>query len=131
MGVGGGGPPSYHCGRGRLRASIGVHAGLNHGRGTMAFVDEPFVKIDWDEKLQSIVADWKGIGGGEAYRWALDRSLELVRARKARRWLGIMLDASGVMSQDDTDWLVRDWFPRLLAAGGRRFAVVLPPQALA
>ena len=27
----------------------------------------------------------------------------------------------------DSDWLVRDWFPRLLAAGGRRFAIVLPP----
>ena len=79
----------------------------------MPFIDEPFVKIDWDAKSQSIVADWKGVGRGAAYRAALDRSLELVRTLA------------------DAEWLRVDWFPRLLAAGGRRFAVVLPPQALA
>jgi hypothetical protein len=99
--------------------------------GDMPFIDEPFVKIDWDGQLRAIVAEWKGIARGETYRAALDRSLELVRQHHARRWLGDMLEASGVMSQEDSDWLARDWFPRLLAAGGRRFAVVMPPQTLA
>src|SRR5262249_6213138 len=97
----------------------------------MAFIDEPFVKIDWDTSTQCIVADWKGVGRGAAYRAALDRSLELVRKHKASRWLGIMLEANGVMAPEDAEWLRVDWFPRLLAAGGRRFAVVLPAQALA
>jgi hypothetical protein len=97
----------------------------------MPFIDEPFVKIDWDEKSRCIVADWKGIGRGATYRAALDRSLELVRKYRARNWLAIMLEAQGVMAQDDAEWLRVDWFPRLLAAGGRRFAIVLPAQALA
>jgi hypothetical protein len=97
----------------------------------MPFVDETFVKIDWDETTQCIVADWKGVGRGPAYRAALDRSLELVRRHRARKWLAIMLHAAGVMAPDDAEWLRVDWFPRLLAAGGRRFAVVLPAQALA
>jgi hypothetical protein len=97
----------------------------------MSFIDEPFVKIDWDEKSKCIVADWKGVGRGAAYRAALDRSLDLVRKHHAKKWLAIMLDASGVMSPEDSEWLRVDWFPRLLAAGGRRFAIVLPPQALA
>lgn len=97
----------------------------------MPFIDEPFVKIDWDEETRSIVADWKGVGRGAAYRAALDRSLELVRKHGARRWLGIMLEVTGVMSPEDSEWLVHDWLPRLLAAGCRRLAVVLPPQALA
>jgi hypothetical protein len=96
----------------------------------MPFIDESFVKIDWDEQRQCIVADWKGIGRGEAYRSALDRSLELVRMHRARRWLGIMLEASGTMSPEDTKWLKDDWFPRLLEAGGRKIAIVLPAQAL-
>ena len=71
----------------------------------MPFIDEPFVKIDWDEKTQCIVADWKGVGRGTAYRSALDRSLELVRKHKARKWLGIMLETSGVMAPEDAEWL--------------------------
>jgi len=98
----------------------------------MAFVDTPFVTIDWDEPSRSIVAEWKGpIGRGAAYRAALDRSLELVKQRGARRWLAVMLESTGVLPQEDSTWLVHDWFPRLLAAGGQRFAVVIPPQALA
>jgi hypothetical protein len=42
-----------------------------------------------------------------------------------------MLDVTGVLSPEDSEWLVQDWFPRLLAAGGRRFAIVIPPSALA
>src|SRR5260370_26048815 len=98
----------------------------------MAFIDLPFVKIDWDEPSRSVVAEWRGpIGRGEAYRAALDKSLELVRTRAARRWLAVMLDSTGVLSPDDSTWLVRDWFPRLLALGAKRFAIVVPPQALA
>ena len=97
----------------------------------MPFIDESFVKIDWSEEDECIVADWKGVGRGAEYRAALDRSLELVRRRKARRWLAIMVEAQGVMAPEDTEWLVHDWFPRLLALGAKRFAVVLPPQALA
>jgi hypothetical protein len=98
----------------------------------MPVIDEPFVKIAWDEKGQWIFADWKGtIGTGAAYRGALDRSLELVRKHRARRWLANMLESTGVMAPDDAEWLRADWFPRLLAAGGRRFAVVMPAQAIA
>ena len=97
----------------------------------MPFIDEPFVKIDWEPESGCIVADWKGIARGATYRAALDRSLELVKTHGARRWLGNMLEAQGVMSQEDSDWLVNDWFPRLLALGAKRFAVVLPPHALA
>jgi hypothetical protein len=98
----------------------------------MAFIDEPFVQIDWDEPGQCIRADWKGaVGRGEPYRAALDRSLALVRKYNARNWLAVMLESSGVMTPEDTEWLRVDWFPRLLAAGGRRFAVVIPAQALA
>jgi hypothetical protein len=97
----------------------------------MPFIDEAFVRIDWDEKAQCIVADWKGVGRGAAYRGALDRSLELVRKHGARRWLGNMLEAAGPLAPEDAEWLRIDWFPRLLKAGGRRFAVVLPPQAIA
>jgi hypothetical protein len=97
----------------------------------MPFIDEPFVQIDWDEKSQAIVAEWKGSARGEAYRSALDRSLELVRRHKARRWLAIMLESTGVLPPEDAEWLQHDWFPRLLAAGGRRFAIVLPAAGLA
>jgi hypothetical protein len=98
----------------------------------MPFIDEPFVKIDYEEASQSVVADWRGpIGRGPGYRSALDRSLELVKARGAKRWLGNMLESTGVMSPEDSSWLVNDWFPRLLATGAKRFAVVIPPQALA
>ncbi len=98
----------------------------------MPFIDEPFVKIDWEESTKAVVADWKGpIARGPAYRKVLDRSLELVKAKNAKRWLGNMLDSTGVMSPEDSTWLVNDWFPRLLGLGAKRFAVVIPPQALA
>jgi hypothetical protein len=97
----------------------------------MPFIDEPFVKIDWDEKGQCVVADWVGAGRGAPYRAALDRSLDLVKKHKARRWLAIMHESSGVLPPEEADWMQRDWFPRLLAAGGRRFAIVVPKAALA
>ncbi len=98
----------------------------------MPFIDEPYVKIDYEETIKSIVAVWRGpIGRGPGYRAALDRALELVKARSARGWLADMLESTGVMSPEDSSWLVNDWFPRLLATGAKRFAVVIPPQALA
>jgi hypothetical protein len=97
----------------------------------MAFIDEPFVRIDWDEANQCITAEWKGNAHGSVYRSVLDRSLDLVRKHKASRWLAIMVESSGVISPEDSAWLSGDWFPRLVSAGGRRFAIVLPPKGLA
>jgi len=98
----------------------------------MAFIDEPFVRIDWDEECKCIVAEWKGNArASSVYRATLDRSLQLVKKHSASRWLAIMIESSGVISPEDTEWLQKDWFPRLIGAGGRRFAVVLPPKGLA
>jgi hypothetical protein len=96
---------------------------------TVIYYDERWVTIRWDETIQAGWAEYKGYAEGEEFRAAYEANLQLLRQKRACRWLS---DARllAPISQADQRWLNNDWLPRMIAAGLRWSAVVSPRAAV-
>ncbi|HLZ95874.1 MAG TPA: STAS/SEC14 domain-containing protein [Candidatus Dormibacteraeota bacterium] len=83
------------------------------------------VSLDWDTGSRSVFVVWKGGGTGADFYALLEAELRALRARSAQHLLADLrrqppLDAE---AQDFGD---HEWLPRALAAGLKRFAIVVP-----
>jgi len=56
--------------------------------------------------------------------------LELVKKQRAKNWLADMRKM-GVVSPENQKWSNADWFPRAIAAGIKKMALVVPSSTLA
>jgi len=92
--------------------------------------EAPHLTIAWDETCEAVLAVSKGYGEGEEMRRALDKGLELLKARNARKWLGDSRDQR-VVAEADQRWVHDDWFPRMAEAGLRSAALLVPASAVA
>jgi hypothetical protein len=65
---------------------------------------------------------------GERFRGILEQGLELFKKHGARRWLS---DDRGntALPPEDTEWAVTDWSPRVIAAGWKYWAVLMPQKS--
>jgi hypothetical protein len=62
---------------------------------------------------------------GATFREALDTGLAVLQKHGGTKWLSD--DRANVaVPQDDTDWAMNDWFPRVKKAGWKYWAIVLP-----
>lgn len=96
----------------------------------MAFFDAPYVVIDWDEQIGCSVAHWRGFAQSADYRQGLDKVLELLQAHKATKALADLRDQKPA-TEADQQWTNENWFPRAIAIGLNRMAVVIPKSQLA
>ncbi len=62
---------------------------------------------------------------GRAFREILNAGCDLMKEHKARKWLS---DDRGntALPKEDTLWAQTDWFPRVVAAGWKYWALVQP-----
>lgn len=91
---------------------------------------KPGITITWDENVKCIQAIGQGFVDGNSYRGSMDKGLELLKEKKASRWLADMLDQK-VLSSEDQDWTIQDWTPRAVAAGIKKSAFVVPKSVIA
>ena len=66
---------------------------------------------------------------GEKFREILNKGLEVFNARGAQKWLSDDR-GNGPLSPADGKWGETDWGPRVMAAGWKYWAVVLPEKVL-
>jgi hypothetical protein len=88
------------------------------------------VVVKWDAASQAGHIEWQGWAAPEEFRAANDALVQAITDHGATRVLG----DSGrikVIQKSDQDWVNGDWFPRILAAGLTRLAMVLPDSGLA
>lgn len=66
---------------------------------------------------------------GEAFRAILTTGAELMEKHRATKWLS---DDRGnsALSEADADWAVKTWQPRVMKAGWKYWAVVLPARVV-
>jgi len=95
----------------------------------MVYLDEPYVRVEWDEKLRCVLQIWKGFADSKQYRSAMEKTLDLAKEKKARRWL-IDLRTARVISLDDQDWSAKEFVPRAYAIGWNQHAIVVPKDVL-
>jgi len=87
------------------------------------------VVVTWHPPSRSVCAEWQSWASSEEFAGALDAGLRCLMEHGAAQWLA---DCSGMraIKQSDQEWISNDWFPRALAAGLKRMAVVDPTSVL-
>ena len=101
------------------------------GQKDEVFFNHPgVVVVKWDSTLQAVCTEWQGWADQTEFVDSLEAGLVAIRKHHAPRGLVDSLNQKA-LPQSDQDWVNRDWFPRALAAGLRKLAVVIPESALA
>jgi hypothetical protein len=94
------------------------------------YMNRPGVAVvKWDAELKIVQVVWHGWADPVEFAAITEAGLRALSEHHGSRWLADCRDMKAVQ-QSDQDWLNDDWFPRALAAGLRRMAVVLPQRGL-
>ncbi len=96
----------------------------------MIIYDAHWITIRWDESLKASWAEAKAYAEGEELRAGYNAMLELCRRKRNSRYLADARNLAPI-SQADQRWLNEEWFPRIVAAGVRSMAIVMPRSAVA
>jgi hypothetical protein len=106
---------------------LGIFQGVNimpktvifdHDRATLWFYPE--TKIVHHEIKKYVY--------GPELREILDQGYELLKKNKAQKWLSDDR-RNGPLTAEDTQWAKTDWFPRVVAAGWKYWAIIMPEKA--
>jgi hypothetical protein len=92
--------------------------------------DKAHLMIHWDAAGKAVVMEWKTFASGPAFRNGLDMGLDTIMKKGSHRWLADLRELS-VVGSSDRDWSNEDWFPRAIAGGITRMALVVPNGVLA
>jgi hypothetical protein len=101
------------------------------GAAGEAFYNRPGVAVvSWEAASRAVYIEWQGWANPEEFAAALDSGVATLIAHRSSLWLA---DCRGMktIQQSDQDWLDKHWFPRVLAAGLKRMALVIPKSTLA
>jgi hypothetical protein len=74
--------------------------------------------------------EWQGWADPAEFAAALEAGLGALIEHRGSRWLADCRDMKTIQ-QSDQEWLDTSWFPRVITAGLRRMAVVIPKSGLA
>jgi hypothetical protein len=86
--------------------------------------------VKWDAESQAAHMEWRGWAKPEEFRAANDALVQAIVDHHGSKVLGDSRQIK-VIQKTDQDWVNGDWFPRILAAGLTRMALVLPKSGLA
>ena len=79
---------------------------------------------------QAAHIEWQGWANPAEFRAANDALIHVISTYGSSRILGDSRRIK-VIQKSDQEWVNDDWFPRILAAGLRRMALVIPQSGLA
>ncbi|MHB8613104.1 MAG: hypothetical protein ACYDAL_11840 [Candidatus Dormibacteraceae bacterium] len=86
--------------------------------------------VRWDDGGQLVLVEWKGWANSIEFAGLLDAEIRALRHHHGSRLLADCRRQK-VLNPADQDRANLEWLPRALAAGLKRFAVVLPSSGLA
>jgi SpoIIAA-like len=100
-------------------------------RGGALYLNRPGVGIvTWDPTCEAVHVEWQGWADSTELREVLEAGLGALTGHRGSRWLADCGDMK-VVQQSDQEWIEQSWFPRVLGAGLRRMAIVIPKSGLA
>jgi hypothetical protein len=86
--------------------------------------------VKWDGVGATVLVEWEGWANSTEFAAMLDAGVRALKDHRASRLLADCRRQK-VLSPADQDRADREWLPQALAAGLKRFAVVLPESGLA
>jgi hypothetical protein len=86
--------------------------------------------VRWDQDARLVLVEWEGWADSTEFKELLDAE---IRALQEHRGWKLLADCrqQKVINPADQERANREWLPRALTAGLKRFAVVLPKSGLA
>jgi len=93
------------------------------------YFDESFLMLSWEPESNIVCAEWKNEVGSEPLRHGLQVGLELVKQKKARKWL-VDSRRLGSISPADVKWVNDNWIPSAVSAGLDWMAFVMAKKAV-
>ena len=97
---------------------------------TLYFNHPGVAVVTWNSTAQAVYVEWQGWAHLTERIACLEAGLRALTEHQGSRWLVDGREMKAV-KQPDQDWIDQDWFPRVLAAGLRRMAVVEAKRTLA
>jgi hypothetical protein len=95
------------------------------------FFDRPGVAVMWwNATSRAVHIEWQGWADPAEFAAALEAGLVALIEHRSSRWLADCREMKAIQ-QSDQEWIDKNWFPRIIAAGLRRMAVVIPKSGLA
>ena len=92
-------------------------------------LDNETSRLCYDPRHKIVQHEFRSFVHGRALRDVLERGLELLKQRGAHKWLSDDR-GNGPVTAADSEWALNDWAPRVIAAGWKYWAVVLPEKVL-
>jgi hypothetical protein len=86
--------------------------------------------VKWDAESQAAHMEWQGWASPTEFKAANDALVQAITEHHSTKVLGDSRQIK-VIQKTDQEWVNHDWFPRILAAGLTRMALVLPRSGLA
>jgi hypothetical protein len=86
--------------------------------------------VRWDQGGQVVLVEWEGWADSTEFKELLDAEIRALQQHRGSRLLADCRQQK-VISPADQQRANQEWLPRALAAGLKRFAVVLPKSGLA
>jgi len=93
-------------------------------------LDNRFVTLVYHPDTQIIHHVYKRGIGDESLKEALNTGLEVLKEKGARKWLSDNRLIGG-HTDEETEWINRNWLPRAIEGGWSYWALVLPDNLLA
>jgi SpoIIAA-like len=98
---------------------------------TDVYFDLPGVAtVRWDPAADTVLVEWQGLADATEFTALLDAEIRALREHQGTRLLADCR-LQKVLNAAAEDWADREWLPRALAAGLKRFAIVLPESEVA
>ena len=86
--------------------------------------------VRWEERTATVKVEWQGWANSDEFAELLDAEVRALEDHGASRLLADCR-LQRVLNPQDQERADREWLPRALEAGLRRFAIILPTSQLA
>jgi hypothetical protein len=86
--------------------------------------------VTWDPTMRAVYTEAQSWADPTEMAAVLEAGLQGLTEHGGSRWLADGRNMKAI-KQSDQDWIVEEFFPRAVAAGLRRFALVIPENDLA
>jgi hypothetical protein len=103
---------------------------MDSAGGGVYFNSPGVATVRWDEDGQFVLVEWEGWANSAEFAALLDAEIVAMRKHKCSRLLADCR-RQRVLNPAEAERAGLEWVPQALAAGLRRFAVVVPASALA
>jgi hypothetical protein len=96
---------------------------------TKTIVDNEFVTVWYHPEAKIIHHQFHKPAGGPSFRDALTAGAEVLEKNSAQKWLSDDVNNSA-LAAEDSEWAMNVWNARVMKAGWKFWAIVMPKKAM-